>query len=181
MKNILKSLVFGIILMVSIQTKAQNKYEFETNYMNCMYSLFEDNGAELKTLIKKAEQSLITAEILEDASGKSYVVLYKNIRMTIDGRVSNFGISDHVIKALSGTENVKKYSICMNEILTNSNFKNSKLSKIIALSTSGNNPKITDLTSKMLEIFEAKDFQHDFYKYLTFSLIDKFNMANKKQ
>jgi hypothetical protein len=145
-----------------------------------MYSLFEDNGAELKALIKKAEQSLITAEVLEDASGKSYIALYKNIRMAIDGRVSSFGVSDHVIKALSGTENVKKYSICMNGILTNSTFENSKLSKIVTLSTSGNNPKISDLTTKMLEIFEAKDFEHDFYKYLTFSLIDKFNAANKK-
>jgi len=162
-------------------TAQQNNYELETNYMNCMYSLYEDNGAALKVLIKKAEQSLITAEVLEDASGKSYMALYKNIMMAVDGRMSNFGVSDHVIKALSGTENIKKYSTCMNGILTNKTFENSKLSKFISLSTSGNSDsKITTLTSKMLEIFEAKDFEHDFYKYLTFSLIDKFNAANKK-
>lgn len=180
MNNILKPFIFGIILMISLQTKAQNNYELETNYMNCMCSLFDDNGTELKALVKKAEQSLITAEVLESTNGKSYITLYKNIRTSIDGRVANFGISDYVVNTLMDSKNVKKYSICMDSILKSPNFKDSKLSKFIALSTSGNNPKITDLTSKMLEVFEAKDFEHDFYKYLTFSLIDKFNAANKK-
>jgi len=65
---------------------------------------------------------------------------------------------------------------CMQGIMGSSNFADSKLSQFIKLSSSGNNnPKITDLVSKMLLIFEAKDFEQDFYKYLTFSLIDKFN------
>lgn len=166
--------------MISCAVFAQNKFEQETAYMNCMYSLFDDNGAELKALIKKAEKSLLAAEVLSDTRGESYIALHKNIRTAVDGRVANFGISDYVIKSLLESKNAKKYSACMKTMMTGENFKDSKLGKIVAMSTSGNNPKITDLTSKMLEIFDSKDFEHDFYKYLTFSLIDKYNAANKK-
>ncbi|MEM6721549.1 MAG: hypothetical protein AAF611_19640 [Bacteroidota bacterium] len=180
MKNSILKLIFGLIVLVSNTSIAQNDQTFENSYMNCMYSLFEDNGAELKSLIKKAEQKLIAAELLPDASGKSYITLFKNIRTAIDGRISSFGVSDYVINSLLNSKNAKKYSKCMDTMMKDANFGNSKISKFIAMSTSGNNPKITDLTSKMLEIFEAKDFEHDFYKYLTFSLIDKYNTANKK-
>ncbi|EDP97563.1 hypothetical protein U8527_04400 [Kordia algicida OT-1] len=182
MKYILKFLLCILLLGNTMAVFAQNdNYKLETKYMECMCNLFDDNGVEFKTLLKKAEQSLRSAELLPDTSGKSYITLHNNIRMAIDGRMANFGVSDYVIKALSGTENIKKYAACMNGILTDKNFENSKIGQIIALSTSGNNPKITELTDKMLKILEAKDFKHDFYKYLTFSLIDKYNTANKKQ
>jgi len=180
MNKFLRSLVCLIIFTLSNTSIAQNDHTFENNYMNCMYSLFEDNGAELKSLIKKAEQKLIAAELLADTSGNSYLALYKNIRTAIDGRITSFGVSDYVINTLLGSKNAKKYAKCMDTMMKDANFGNSKISKLIEMSTSGNNPKITDLTSKMLEIFEAKDFEHDFYKYLTFSLIDKYNMSNKK-
>lgn len=181
MNNMLKSVICVMIAFISYASVAQNdNYKLETKYMECMCDLFNDNGAEFKALLKKAEQSLINAEVLSDTSGKSYIALYKNIRTSIDGRVANFGVSDYVIKALGGTENIKKYATCMNSILTDSNFEGSKISQIIALSTSENNSKITELTAKMLKIFEAKDFKHDFYKYLTFSLIDKHNASNRK-
>ncbi|WP_298510232.1 hypothetical protein [uncultured Kordia sp.] len=176
----IKSILCAFVLLISFQTKAQNNYKLEATYMNCMCSLFDDNGVEFKSLIKKAEQKLISAELLQNTSGESYITLYKNIRMAIDGRISNFGISDYVIKRLLDPKNTKKYSKCMDGILKSPDFKDSKLSKFITMSSSGNNPKITDLTSKMLEIFEAKDFNHEFYKYLTFSLIDKYHVSNKK-
>ncbi|WP_420574908.1 hypothetical protein [Kordia sp.] len=182
MKNSLKSFICAMMLFTSYASFAQNEnYKLETKYMECMCNLFEDNGTEFKALLKKAEQSLINAEVLTNTSGESYIALHKTIRIAVDGRVANFGVSDYVIKALSGTENVKKYSACMNSILTDANFENSKVGQIIGLSTSGNNSKINELSEKMLKIFEAKDFKHDFYKYLTFSLIDKYNAANKKQ
>lgn len=177
----IKSILGAFVLLMAIQTTAQNNKQLETNYMNCMCSLFDDNGTKFKSLIQKAEQTLINAEVLEGTSGKNYITLYKNIRTSIDGRVASFGLSDYVVSTLLDSKNVKKYSICMDSILKNPNFKNSKLEKIITLSSSGKNQKITDLTSKMLEIFEAKDFEHAFYKYLTFSLIDKFNAASKKK
>lgn len=180
MNTMIKAICCVFFVISSLQITAQNKFEQETAYMNCMYSLFDDNGDELKSLIKKAEQSLLAAEVLSDTRGESYLALYKNIRTAIDGRVANFGISDYVIKSLLESKNAKKYSACMKTMMTSENFKDSKLSKIVAMSTSGNNPKITEITGKMLEIFNAADFNHDFYKYLTFSLIDKYNAANQK-
>ncbi|MCH2195509.1 MAG: hypothetical protein MK119_15565 [Kordia sp.] len=181
MNNMIKSILCAFVAFISFQTNAQDNYKLEADYMNCMCSLFEDNGAEFKSLIKKAEQKLLSTELLTNTNGESYIALYKNIQLAIDGRISNFGISDYVIKRLLDTKNTKKYSKCMDGILKSSDFKDSKLSKFIAMSSSGNNPEITDLTSKMLEIFEAKDFNHEFYKYLTFSLIDKYHASNKKE
>lgn len=182
MKNNVTRLIFGIILLISFQTNAQNNdYKLENQFMDCVCSVFDDNGAELKKRIKNAEKKLIKAEVLSNANGDSYIVLFKNIRTAIDGRVVNFGISDYVIQSLMSSENAKKYNACMGKMMQDADYKDSKINKFITLSTtSGSNPKITDLTSKMLEIFEAKDFNHDFYKYLTYSLIDKYNMANKK-
>ena len=181
MNKMIKPIICAFVLLISYTSTAQKNYELETNYMNCMCSLFDDEGAKFKSLIKEAEQNLIAAELLANTHGESYIALFKNIRTSIDGRVANFGISDYVVNTLLDSKNVKKYSICMDSILKSPSFENSKLKKFITLSSSGNNPKITDLTSKMLEILEAKDFEHNFYKYLTFSLIDKFNAANKKQ
>jgi hypothetical protein len=181
MNNTLKALLILVSFVIFIPSNAQNNYAFEDNYMKCMCSLFEDEGKEFKSLIQKAEQTLISAELLKDKQGESYIALFKNIRTTIDGRIASFGISDYVINSLVGSQKAKTYSKCMQGMMETATFKDSKISKFIALSTSGNNPKITELTDKMLEIFEAKDFNHEFYKYLTFSLIDKYNVLNQKK
>ncbi|PTX58763.1 hypothetical protein C8N46_11271 [Kordia periserrulae] len=182
MKNNVTRFIFGIILLISLQTNAQtNDYKLENQFMNCVCSMFDDNGTELKKRIKNAEKELVKNEVLANTRGESYIALFKNIRTAIDGRVATFGISDYVIQSLMSSSNAKKYNACMGKMMQDAAYKDSKINKFITLSTtSGSNPKITDLTSKMLEIFEAKDFNHDFYKYLTFSLIDKYNMANKK-
>ena len=112
MKHILKLSICILFLGSSMIAFGQNDtYKLETNYMNCMYSLFDDNGVEFKTLLKKAEQNLISAELLPNGNGESYMSLYKNLRMAIDGRMANFGVSDYVIKKLQGNENIKKYFI----------------------------------------------------------------------
>jgi hypothetical protein len=177
----LKSLLIAVSLLIFTPSTAQNDFAFEDNYMKCMCSLFEDEGKEFKSLIQKAEQTLISAELLQNNQGESYIALFKNIRTAIDGRISSFGISDYVINSLMGSKKAKTYSKCMQDMMEGETFKDSKLSKFIALSTSGNNPKITELTDKMLKIFDAKDFNHEFYKYLTFSLIDKYNVLNQKK
>lgn len=181
MNKIIKLGICAFILLMSLQTKAQNKnYELETAYMNCMYGIFEDEGVKLKVLIKNAEQRLIEAKLLKDTSGKSYIALFKNIKHAVDGHIASFGISEHIIASMSSNEKAKEYISCMQRLMQSENFEDSKLSKFIKLSSSGNaNPEITTLTTKLLSIFEAKDFEHDFYKYLTYSLIDKFNMYNK--
>lgn len=181
MNNIYKTSICTLILFITCVSFAQNKnYELETTYMNCMYGVFEDDGAKLKVLIEKAEQTLIQKKFLKDASGESYVALYKNIKKAIDGKVPSFGISDHVIKGMSTNKKIKEYMSCMQGLMQSPSFENSKLSKFIQLSSSGNNnPEITVLADKLLTIFEAEDFNHIFYKYLTFSLIDKFNASSK--
>ncbi len=179
----LKPIICAIILFTSCVSFGQDKnYELEATYMNCMYGIFEDDGAELKELIKNAEQKLVAAKLLKDTSGESYIALFKNIEKAVDGRISSLGVSDHVIEGMSDKVKVKENMTCMQVMMKSENFEGSKLSKLIQLSSSGSsNPKITAITEKLLLIFEAKDFDHDFYKYLTFSLIDKFNTANKKQ
>ncbi|WP_430411799.1 hypothetical protein [Kordia sp.] len=177
MKKLLKSYIYVLILLVSCISFGQNKnYKLETTYMNCMYGIFEDDGVKLKELIKKAEQKLIEAKLLKDTSGKSYIALYKNIEKAINGEALNLGISNHVIEGMNNNKKIKEYMGCMQGIMQSKNYEGSKLNQFIKLSSSGsNNTKVTALATKLLTVFEAKDFDHDFYKYLTFSLIDKFN------
>lgn len=181
MNKIIKPILFAFVLLISLQTKAQKQnFELETTYMNCMYGIFEDEGVKLKELIKNAEQQLIEAKLLKDTSGESYIALFKNIKQAVDGRIPSFEISSHVITGMNNNKKVKEYMSCMNGMMQSEAFKDSKISAIVKLSSSGTtNPEITTLANKLLTIFEAKDFEHDFYKYLTFSLIDKFNNYGK--
>ncbi len=181
MKTLLRPFMFTIILLISYTSFGQNKnYELETTYMNCMYGIFEDNGAKLKDLIKKAEQKLVDAKLLKDTSGKSYLALFKNIEQAVDGRIGSLGISEHIVGNMSSNKKAKEYMSCMQGLMQSKNYENSKLNKLIKLSSSGSsNPKIKDLVDKLVTILEAKDFNNIFYKYLTFSLIDKFNASNK--
>ena len=181
MNKILKPFIYALILVTSCASFAQNTaYELETRFMDCIYNLLDDEGAKLKELIQKSEQKLIKAKLLKDTSGESYMAFYENIETAIDGRLENLGISNLVVAALQGGENAQTYATCMNGILTDPTYKDSKLAKFIKLSTSGNNPKISILASQLLAVFEVKDFTNDFYKYLTFSLLDKYNTSNKK-
>lgn len=181
MNNIYKTGTYALILFFTCVSFAQNKnYELESTYMNCMYGVFEDDGAKLKELIKKAEQTLIQKKLLKDASGESYLVLFKNIEQAVDGRIESLGISEHIVGNMSSNKKAKEYMSCMQGLMQSKNYENSKLSKLIKLSSSGSsNPKIKDLVDKLVTILEAKDFNNIFYKYLTFSLIDKFNATKK--
>lgn len=181
MKTLLRPFMFTIILLISYASFGQNKnYELETTYMNCMYGIFEDNGEKLKDLIKKAEQEFVDAKLLKDTSGESYIALFKNIEQAVDGRIGSLGISEHIVGNMSSNKKAKEYMSCMQGLMQSKNYENSKLSKLIKLSSSGSsNPKIKDLVGKLVTILEAKDFNNIFYKYLTFSLIDKFNTAKK--
>ncbi|WP_046756180.1 hypothetical protein [Kordia jejudonensis] len=181
MKTSLKPLLYSFIMLISCVSIAQNKnYQLETQYMNCMYGIFEDNGVKLQKLIKKAEQQLIDTKLLKDTSGESYIALFQNIEEAVKGNMGNLEISDYVIKGMSNNKKIKEYMECMNGLMESAEFKESKLSKFIQLSSSGNNnPDLKTLANKLLAIFEPKDFSNDFYKYLTFSFLDKFNKANK--
>jgi len=182
MNNILKSLICAILLGVSCASFAQNKnYELETRFMDCIYNLLDDEGVKLKESIQKSEQKLIKAKLLKDTSGESYMVFYENIEAAVDGRLENLGVSNLILTALQGRKNAQTYATCMNGILTDPTYEGSKLAEFIKLSTSGNDPKIKVLASQLLAIFDTKDFTNDFYKYLTFSLLDKYIAANKKK
>ncbi|WP_160129495.1 hypothetical protein [Kordia antarctica] len=150
--------------------------------MNCIYSSLPDNGVELITILKKAEQILIEEELLKDGSGESYLKLYKNIEKATDGKLQDLRVAEYIQKMMQKDLDVDNYVNCMQEFMQSPKFLDSKLNKLnkfINLARSETNtPEIKTLVNNMLTVFEATDFEHNYYKYLTFLLLDKYNQTD---
>lgn len=176
MKYILQQLLGVLLLLNSCTTIGQDKdYELETMYMNCICKSLSDNGVELITILKKAEKILIEKKLLKDGGSESYIALYKDIEKATDGKLQNLGVAEYSMKMMEGFD-IDVYVDCIQEFMQNNKFLESKMDKILSLSLSENDrPEIRTLANSLLDIFDAEDFKHDFYKYFTFSMLDKYN------
>ncbi|MGH1383630.1 ExbD/TolR family protein [Kordia sp.] len=177
MKNILKSLLCIIVLLSSITVFSQeNTLETETNFMNCVYQGLPDKGAEFRERFKKAEQKLIELNYLKDKSGESYVELYNNLDNMFDKNLKDLGVAAYMGE-ISSVFNDLEVEKCMIKIFESPSFEDSKLSRMMILIRSLNQYD-GDLKEDILKILDPKDFEHDYYKMITFTMIERMNYVD---
>ncbi|MFK7748942.1 MAG: ExbD/TolR family protein [Kordia sp.] len=177
MKNILKSLVCLIILSNSMTVFSQkNTLETETNFMNCVYQGLPENGAKFKEKLKKAEQKLIELNYLKDASGESYIVLYSKLDNMFDENLKDLGVASYMAGVASVLSDPKVAS-CLENVFQSPSFEKSKLSKMMFLIQSLDQYE-GDLKEDILKILDSKDFEHDYYKMTTFTMIESMNQVS---
>jgi biopolymer transport protein ExbD len=177
MKHIIQQFLFSIFLVSSITIYGQtDSLETETAFMNCFYEALPDKGVKFKLVLKKAEQKLIDAKFLQNGNGESYVELYKNLENAYSDDLQDLGVVRYM-EEVSEIINAASNGECMENVFNSSKFQDSKLSKFIQLTQSfrGSNDGASDLVNKIFSIIDAKDFEHEYYKMTTFTMIEAMN------
>lgn len=169
-------------LMFYLTSCAQNTYDysFENAMLECFYQNHTDNNIDVKTIINNVENLLIQHEILLDNSGDSYIRVIKNIRDQND-----LIINPTLLKEIFLIENIPSNIICQNSDflsgLDTSDVVDSKFNHIIAIfnSIQGiNDISPTFIAGEILKVFNASDFENDFYRTIglvVFSNLIKMN------
>ena len=168
--------------MFYLTSCAQNTYDysFENAMLECFYQNHTDNNIDVKTIINNVENLLIQHEILLDNSGDSYIRVIKNIRDQND-----LIINPTLLKEIFLIENIPSNIICQNSDflsgLDTSDVVDSKFNHIIAIfnSIQGiNDISPTFIAGEILKVFNASDFENDFYRTIglvVFSNLIKMN------
>ena len=169
--------VFVLFFVVIIACNSQVE-RVENKLMQCTYSAFPDQGESLKTAINNYEQLLIFEGVLQDASGQSY----RNILEQIANNESPESIPSRFFGSeLENTppSNMEQSEACYQDLLLNADYYDSKFARIeramiAAMEAKNIYPSL--LAKNILEILDADDFELDFYKLRTFSVVGMFNV-----
>lgn len=169
--------VFVVFFVVIMACNSQVE-RVENKLMHCTYSAFPDQGESLKTAINNYEQLLIFEGVLQDASGQSY----RNILEQIANNESPESIPSRFFGSeLENTlpSNMEQSEACYQDLLNNADYYDSKFARIeramkAAMEAKNIYPSL--LAKNILEILDADDFELDFYKLRTFSVVGMFNV-----
>lgn len=164
-----------ILLMVSCNT---SKDRVEVKLMGCIYSSFTDKGALFKQAMLDHEQYLITAQILKDKTGNSYVEAFKKVNLD-----NTFNITETFSEEAGkleeyGEDRVLLISECGKNIDSNIfDFeKGNKLREIIALMGMNEKVELSSAAKDILLLLDEDDFELDYYKLNAFLIFDRFKL-----
>ena len=180
MKNILKSLIYLIVLSSSITVFGQkNRLKTETDFMYCFYQSLPDKGNEFINILKKAEQKLIDLNYLKDKSGESYIALYKNLDNMFDEKLQDLGVAKYMTEVADKIVALEAED-CMEKVFSSVNFQNSKLSRMLQLINSLNqgDPDPSAFIEQFIGILDPEDFTHDYFRMTTFTMIESMNYVD---
>lgn len=161
-----------LLLLIIFALSCQNNSNL--NVTDCLCQSFEDNGEELLELINSYEQYLIHENILSGKTGKDYMNFFD----------SQKGDKAHFVEVNNSftdkfTQITLPDSAYLNQCFRTklSDFQDQKYKKLQNKIDSLFNAKHTTLantTDAMLSVLTEKDFEQDYYKFITFIIIDHF-------
>jgi hypothetical protein len=165
--------LLSLFLLITFVACNTNQHEVETNIMNCIYSGYDDDGIAFKQLLKDFEKTLIADGVLADGTGDSYLTIFKKIA---ENNNVDFNSTDHFpdrVANLPATLRNEELDNCqqqLTESLESKDFKGAKLSKVMNAMGPGD-IDFSKYAGAILEILDAKDFEHDYYKMTVFSIV----------
>jgi len=180
MKNSIKTFICILFLLNSTNVFSQkHTLETETDFMNCFYKSLPDNGTAFKIILQKAEQKLIEKKFLKDGTGESYTELYKNLENIVDEELQNLGVLTYMA-AIQEQMNTLENQKCMENVFESPKYIDSKLFKFIELTQSldSHNGDTSEMIHQILTILAPKDFEHEYYKMTTFTMIETINYVD---
>lgn len=178
MKKILLTLLCIGFCMLSYGQK--NTFAKETAALNCFYISFKDGGVHLKNLLKKAEHALIEVGVLKDNSGESYLNIFKNLEVLDNIDLKSLGLLNLITEMMVAKKdfNMNTYKSCVEDIVDEEGFKESKAYKNTAYLRAFDTAKIknnaSEIWSEISKRFTAEDFTHDYYKLAVFIMIETY-------
>nr|WP_319397664.1 hypothetical protein [uncultured Carboxylicivirga sp.] len=179
MKKIGVYLVIGFIL----SNCSQSKYDYKTEnvLLDCFYTQYKESGVDIKLTINRIEDVLVKHNILDDKSGRSYIKMIDKIKEDNELDINNPDLIQDINSIGYRPSSVSCSDLSVTNLLDSASLSQSKLKYLVAIFDSiqvkGNiSPSI--IAQEILEVFDAKDFENDYYRTIglvMFSTLIKMN------
>ena len=171
-----KTLLILIIFLLALVSNSQNR-KIERIYSNCYFNAMPENGKKIKTLYKNYEKLLISKEVLDDRSGKSYYKLLERIiNENFYDTITNYSLIDSINK-LGYIELIHSNSKCTEKIKSLKEYKNSNSFLLEKRMDSIKDNITPNKTSEIiLKTLSRKDFKIEYYKLRVLLLLN-FNKS----
>ena len=161
--------LLGVVFLLA--SCASNDYKVENKMLMCFYKQCEDNGIDIKGMLDSIEEAFIDVHFLSDKSGESYMEVFRFIYENNDAYLQSRDMSGDYLKPfINSIEDLPVIVICDSFLslgIDSTDYANSKLRLMAGIADSiqqkGDiSPRI--VADEYLKIFEAKDFENDFYR-----------------
>lgn len=173
-----------LLLSLFIQCNSQEK-TVEEVYQDCYFNAMPNNGEKFKSLAELYEKALIREGYLNDSSGKSYFYLFKKIFEPdfIDNK-THFRFIDSVNK-LPYIELIRLNTDCSKKMKALPYYDSSRTRKLekdmdSVMSVPGFD--IVKHSNRIVDLYEEKDFELDYYKTRVLLMIpDEIPIIEKEE
>ncbi len=165
MKSFLLILFISVLLLTC---NSSNKYEFEDQFMECVYAESGDGGETIKENLRNFENAFVEKGIFESTQGDAYISFLEKI-------VENKGLS---FVKIDFSDFPEPWGLACNkeEIYNDTAGVNAsgfgKFFRLINGVAERGEISIVNISEEMLEEFSASDFEHDFYKNCFFMVMN---------
>ncbi len=171
----------GIFLFVTACAQSDYDYKLENTILDCFYQHHKDNNIDVKSSIDKIEDVLIKHKILKDNTGESYIHIIEQIRDNNDLKIDNPDLRADINSIGYIPSGVFCRDTSYATLFDSSDLAISKFKYVIGIFDSiqvKGDISSSHIAEEILEVFNAKDFENEFYRTLglvTFSNMIKMN------
>nr|WP_321452570.1 hypothetical protein [uncultured Carboxylicivirga sp.] len=179
MKKIGIYLIIGFILLDC----SESKYDYKTEnvLLDCFYNQYQESGVDIKSTINQIEDVLVMHNILDDKTGKSYIMVIDKIKEDNALDINNPDLLQDINSIGYIPSSVSCSDLSVINLLDSASISQSKLKYLMAIFDSIQvkgtiSPSI--IAQEILEVFDAKDFENDYYRTIglvMFSTLIKMN------
>ncbi len=172
---------FWIFFLIAGCTQTDYDYRIENIILDCFYQHHKDSNIDIKNSIDKIENVLIKHNILEDKSGNSYIRIIEQIRDGNDSFINDLNLLNDIKSINYIPTSIFCSDTSYVSLLDSTSIANSKFKYVIGIFDSiriKENISPTLIADEILEVFNAEDFENDYYRtigLITFSNIVKMN------
>lgn len=158
---------------------AQTDYDYKTEntLLDCFYQHHKDNDIDIKSTVEKIENVLLKHKILDAKTGESYIRIIEQIRDKNDLEIDN----PDLLADINAIGYIPSSVFCRDtsyvSVLDSASLAESKIKYVIGIFDTiqvKGDISPTLIAEEILEVFNARDFENDYYK--TIGLVMFANM-----
>jgi hypothetical protein len=161
------SIFIGTIFFLTGCSQTDYDYKTENIILDCFYQHHKDSDIDVKSSIDKIESVLVKHKILKDKSGESYIRIIEQIRDNNDLDINN----PDLLADINSVDYIPSSVFCRDtsyaSLLDSTSLANSKFKYVIGIFDSiqvKGNISPTLIAEEILEVFNANDFENEYYK-----------------
>lgn len=164
-------LVFSIVMVLATISCSRNNYKIESALYSCLLQTYDEQGINLKTVVKEVEEAAFEQGILNGSSGNDYLEYYKTI--VIQNEIPSFTIPENMecLVSIHPFEFYDSSCLINNVNFDSAKIANSKLFKLHNNFNSISNISPSEVASIISGTLSEKDFNNEYYKTLSILIL----------